>query len=402
MYVGNRRNKNEINQNIFTQGLEKSTPDLSGFGLSLFAELSKSEDSLLLSPYSVASSLSLVFAGTTPGSNSQTELSDSLNIRSHEDIGYLQDNIKSSNRKIIDGIDLTMANSVWTKNVKDDYIKLAEDMGAIANDIPKNYAPVDKWITDQTEGLLKDVVTGDIDPLTLALLVSAIHFKGTWTQKFDPNKSEDGIFYSNNGQKKAKFMKSKRNIDAAFSMRNLGGASAVRLDYGSIANAKEDQAIPDSDFCALLILPEKNTTESMQDAIQNLYSYTIKKTLEDLSPLRINLQLPRFRLEWGTESLKSSLESIGVKSVFNGQNQFSIMSDDPDVRLDDVLHKVVMEVSEEGTTAAAATIAVVGRMSMPRPPAVMRFDRPFLMMVIHVPTSTPLFLGKIGDPVFDF
>ena len=140
----------------------------------------------------------------------------------------------------------------------------------------------------------------------------------------------------------------------------------------------------------------------MHDVIRSILDYTIRKTLDNLWPVEVNLYLPRFRLEWGVESLKSSLRSIGINSAFDGMNQFSGMSDDPLVHLDDVLHKVVMEVSEEGTTAAAATVSVIMSRSMPPPPETMRLDRPFLMMVLHVPTTTPLVLGKIGDPVFDF
>merc|ERR1711862_144580 len=98
----------------------------------------------------------------------------------------------------------------------------------------------------------------------------------------------------------------------------------------------------------------------------------------------------------GVESLKPFLQSIGIKSAFEGFDQFSGMSNDPLVHLDDVLHKVVMEVSEEGTTAAAAAVSVIASRSMPQTET-MRLDRPFLMMVLHVPTTTPLFMGKIGD-----
>jgi len=388
---------------------ENGVPELSHFGLKLFTEMSKREKNFILSPYCIASSLSLAFAGATPESSTRIELGETIGINSYKQMGALRENIQSSNLKITDGVDLTMASSVWTKNVTEGYIKLVEEEGASAMDLPQTFKPVDEWITNQTKGLLKDVVSGDVDPLTVALLISAVHFKGLWTNQFDPEDTKAGFFYSNEEKRKAQFMYAKRKMDAAFSVKKLGGASVVRLDYGSINDEDETKRnmfrggpTPRSDFCALLILPEKNTPESLQDVIKSISNYTINQTLNSLSSVEIKLYLPRFRLEWGVKSIKSALQSIGIKSAFESQTQFSIMSDNPEVRLDDVFHKVVMEVSEVGTTAAAATAVFVGITSVPPPPKTMRFDRPFLMMVLHVPTSTPLFLGQIDDPVFDF
>ena len=40
----------------------------------------------------------------------------------------------------------------------------------------------------------------------------------------------------------------------------------------------------------------------------------------------------------------------------NSKPIFDQMSDDPDLYLDDVQHKAIMEVTEEGTVAAAVTV----------------------------------------------
>merc|ERR1719469_1463735 len=87
-------------------------------------------------------------------------------------------------------------------------------------------------------------------------------------------------------------------------------------------------------------------------------------------------------------------ESIG------GKDQFLQMSEDPEVYLDDVLHKAVMEVTEEGTVAAAATAGIMMSRSIPKPPIDMIFDRPFGMVVLHTPSMTPLFVARVNDPDF--
>ena len=90
---------------------------------------------------------------------------------------------------------------------------------------------------------------------------------------------------------------------------------------------------------------------------------------------------------------------MGLNTVFDGTKVLSEMSDDPVLHVDEVLHKAVMEMTEEGTTASAATaIRGVGSAWHPTAPMDLQFDRPFFAMVVHVETGTPLCLGRVGDP----
>ena len=62
-----------------------------------------------------------------------------------------------------------------------------------------------------------------------------------------------------------------------------------------------------------------------------------------------------------------------------------------------VQHEAFIAVDEEGTEAAAAT-AVDRRASAP-PAATFVVDRPFLFVIHDVDTATPLFIGRVNDPV---
>ncbi len=117
--------------------------------------------------------------------------------------------------------------------------------------------------------------------------------------------------------------------------------------------------------------------------------------------LEVHLSLPRFQLEYGTKSIKQQLKKLGINSVFGDEGMLMGMSYDAIV-LDDVLHKAVMEVTEEGTETAAA-IAGTGTISMrPLPPIEMKFDRPFIMAVLHMASASPLFLALVNNPDFFF
>ena len=114
---------------------------------------------------------------------------------------------------------------------------------------------------------------------------------------------------------------------------------------------------------------------------------------------RVELRLPRFRAEWGVTSLVLYLRALGVAAAFDGSRVFSRMSDDPDVRIEDVQHKAIIEVNEEGTVAAAATAARFTPAST-MPPRPMHFDRPFVMLVVHRPSAVPQFAGRFNHPTF--
>lgn len=280
-----------------------------------------------------------------------------------------------------------MANSVWTSgDIKDEYVSLVKQThDAAAKPLPKRYEVIDDWISKKTNGMLKDVVSGDVDPLTVALLVSAIRFKGSWAQKFDANKTKTDDFYLSGGVEKkiVNFMHAKEKMEVMPFIEGLGGASIIRLPYS------------DDDFHALFILPKENTDKSMKEAIEGLTRAELSESLATMPRRDVNLTLPRFSLSYGTASVKSTLQEMGIKSAFDGKDIFSVMSSDPDVHLDDILHKVVLEVNEEGTTAAAATVGIMMTRSMPPPPLDMKFDRPFLMVVMG--KGVPLFIGLIAD-----
>jgi len=63
-----------------------------------------------------------------------------------------------------------------------------------------------------------------------------------------------------------------------------------------------------------------------------------------------------------------------------------------------VLHKAVIDVDEEGTTAAAATGIVASETAMRLPGTIVRVDHPFFCAIRDNLTGTILFAGAIYDP----
>ena len=423
--------------------------NLASFGFNLFSALSKSSlagtstsatDNILISPYSIASALSLVLAGSTPDSVCQKQLQSVININSHEEMSTLTQNLLAAasadmttdtggpNNDLdpaVPTVTLTSANGIWSKSLKESFVKTLQDVhhAEAVSPLPPTYDPIDAYITQHTNGLITNMLEGPIDPLVVAVLVNAVHFKGDWTVQFDRNRTFSGIFRNLGGEEKeARFMQDTRKMNYAEDVELLDGASVVQLDYGAIkADAGADaDADAEADFAAFFILPAQKGREGIDEVIRRL-------ALEDASisksntstntntntPLlqvinemnawnKIKLQIPRFKMSYGTKSLKNELISMGIQACFEKDGMLMEMSNDPQVHVDEFLHKAVMEVTEEGTEAAAASVGVVMTRSMPRPPIPLTFDRAFVMIVVHKPSMTPLFLAKVGDPELQF
>eukprot|EP00962_Isochrysis_galbana_P043208 scaffold16396_cov115-Isochrysis_galbana.AAC.7 len=368
------------------------TPD-AALGIALFGLLCEQEPVApvtLLSPLSVSSALALALAGATPGDQSERELEKLLGSQ-HGQVAEMTQALLAAGAGR-GGVSLQVANSVWAKgSIKPAFVELLREVHlADASPLPATYAPINDWVAEKTDGRIGQILSGAPDPLVVALLVNAVLFKGSWAMRFDPQLTRPGHFHPavDAPPLQASFMFRKGKMTAAASVAALGGAAAVRLDYG-------EEGGP---FCALLVLPPSPGPGALAQAVERVSAAGMRSVLESLTAQETSVALPRFRAEAEPLSLVPALRRLGLDRVFVGG--FGGMSDDPDVHLSDVVHKVVVEVNEEGTVAAAATAVVMRTRSLPPPHLDLRFDRPFLMAVVHVPTGLPLFLARLCRPEF--
>lgn len=112
--------------------------------------------------------------------------------------------------------------------------------------------------------------------------------------------------------------------------------------------------------------------------------------------------MPRFKMEYGVQSLKGELQGMGVRAAFVSNKEkppFWELSEDPETYMDDVLHKATIECTEKGTVASAATAVVLMTRSMPRKNPEVWMDRPFVFAVRNRNSGALLFLARVDDPM---
>jgi serpin B len=115
---------------------------------------------------------------------------------------------------------------------------------------------------------------------------------------------------------------------------------------------------------------------------------------------KVHVFLPRFKFET-RYYLEEPLSALGMPDAFDARKaDFSGMTGHPDFCIAHVIHQAMIDVNEEGSEAAAATAITMmpTAVMVPRPPAIFRADRPFIFMIVHKPTDSILFMGRVSNP----
>lgn len=281
------------------------------------------------------------------------------------------------------GVELAVVNGLWTGEglelpapVRE---RLAMVFAASPSMLPFRTDPtaaaktIDAWTTENTGGLIPTLFTpADLTNARL-VLANAVAFKGQWKQPFDASLTTDGAFQTPEG-----------SIQTAFMTR-----SGMKVPYTEGANYKAVMLPYTGDLTALAVIVP-NEGSSLADAADGL-SADVLAELAGAAPLSVDVHLPRFTIRQDHDLVEAA-GPLGLKDVFAteytgfGEGLF----------VSKAIQKAVIEVSEEGTEAAAVT-GITMKRSLTR---TFTFDanRPFLFAVWHVETKTPLFIGQLVDP----
>jgi serpin B len=149
----------------------------------------------------------------------------------------------------------------------------------------------------------------------------------------------------------------------------------------------------------VVLLPKQ--VEGLRGLEKGLTASAVQKWTSGLRTRKVRVDLPRFTLTQQFR-LADVLGSMGMPLAFSGQADFSGMSTAEGLMLSEVLHKAFVDVTEEGTEAAAATAVIAAPPAAPveerEEPVVFRADHPFLFLVRDSRTGAVLFLGRVSEP----
>lgn len=236
---------------------------------------------------------------------------------------------------------------------------------------------INTWVETATDHHIREFIGPRmLGAKTRFLFLNTTFFKGTWLDAFDPDATYEHTFHTPDGPRPAHFMKRKLYARHARTTE----LQLLQLPYAG------------GHFAMLFVLPlgDLPTVEAGLDHTR------LAAWVDSLRPVEVDVHLPRFRIETPTLDLRSLLGALGVTRAFNPGADFSAMTSTR-VHLTLAFHKVVIEVDEAGTRAAAIT-ASGGVIEALEPTPTFRANRPFLFFLRDTRSGHVLFLGRMVAP----
>lgn len=363
------------------------------FALNLYKELSKGEGNLFFSPYSIEMALALAYGGAK--AETAKQIADALYFRGdgQELLQHFAESQTRLNSLETDGkISLSVANSLWPDKayqLRPDYVQSSKKRFNaeitpldIANHTDASRNLINLWVDQATKSKIKDLIpSGGLSPATKLALVNAIYFKGKWEHAFNPQRTKDGDFHVTEGKVvPAKFM----HAFEEFPYFENEALQAIDLGYQGDA------------VTMLLLLPK--VANNLEKIEASLDTSKISEIQDGLNSVNVALSVPKFSSESSFE-ISQALQRLGIRDAFNPQRaNFSGITDDPNgLFIGSAIHKAVVEVTEEGTEAAAATALIMRAGAAPTKNIVVRADHPFLYLIREKSSGAILFMGRLSS-----
>ena len=371
--------------------------DNTAFAVELYRRLSDAEGNLFFSPYSVSTALAMTYAGARE--NTEGEMMQALCFslwqeELHPVFAELEADLARAQAQ--GGVTLHGANSLWPHAnypFLEEFLTLLQKHYGVSI-TPVNYGDaeaaretINGWVEQKTKEKIRELIPqGILNALTRLVLVNAVYFKGDWRSGFQPDRTEEAPFYTApDSTVRAPMMRQ---------LQTFGYAEDDDLQILELPYAGEN-------FSMIILLPrEKDGLERLE---KKLNLTNLGRWRNRIDTRRVEVFLPKFKTT-SMFRLDDTLKAMGMNDAFDERRaDFSGMDGKGLLYLTAVLHKAFVDVSEEGTEAAAATGAVVGlKMSAPSgsppPPPVFRADRPFLFLIQENETASILFMGRVVDP----
>jgi len=293
----------------------------SAFAFELYQALREEEGNLFYSPHSISVALAMTYAGAR--NQTAEQMADTLQFlleqeRLHPAFNWLDAELASRGEgaegKDEEGFRLNIVNAIWGQK---DYSflstfldVLAENYGAglrildFINETEESRLAINQWVSDQTEGRIKDLIPQDaIDALTRLVLTNAIYFNAAWENPFDEDMTADGPFYLlDDGQVSVPMMKQTES----FGYTEGEGYQAVELLYDGC------------ELSMVIFLPEAGNFEAFEEGLQ---FQQVCDIISGLQSTGVTLTMPRFEFD-SAFSLKDTLAGMGMPVAFSSGSGF--------------------------------------------------------------------------------
>lgn len=381
----------DIRSTTLTPELEAVIDSNTAFALDLYQRSAADNDNLILSPLSISAVLSMTMSGAA--GETAAELGEVLRVDGdaqdsyHEHFGGLMQDLDGR----FDGYEINVANQLFVDgaaNWNDDFIALNEQhYGAPLRETdfsePEGARKeINRWVKQETSGMIPELLEpNQLDTTTAIVLANAIYFQGDWAEAFDPDDTQPKDFTNLDG--------SQTRIDMMHVTADAGYLEDGTVQIGRLPYQGDETSI-------YIVLP--TAEDGLEEIEKSLTVEQLAAWDAGLVTSQVNIELPRLNIESRLD-LRGTLIEMGMVTAFNEFTaDFSGMTEKP-MYLDFVVHEAIVELEEDGTTAAAATAAGIKfATSESGPPESLVADHPFMFFIRDDLSGAILFAGRVTKP----
>ena len=340
-----------------------------------FMKYMPKDQNYMISPFSIK--MAMMMAANGANDYTQKEILSALGVSSIDEYNQKANDIITRYNSNKD-VNLNVANSIWLNkteamgaNFKDTYKKIISDFykGVAREENADTIASkINDFIAKETNNKITNVLPTERPAGFLSALVNTIYFKGSFENQFDTANTKKDTFTDRNGNKsEIDFM----NQTKHFGYYENDEVQMLKMNYSG------------RDIAMYILLNDDDKDVDINDIISKM---EYKK---------VSVSMPKFKTEF-TKSFVDVLKQMGINIAFTNVADFSNMFDNVEVHISDVIHKTFIEVDENGTEAAAATVILMTKNSLPMPEEIKEFkaNRPFTYFIRDEVSGEILFLGE--------
>lgn len=373
--------------------------DNNGFTLNFFQSLNgkMKNRSIVCSPLSITYVLGMVNDGATGTTEQELEQTLGFHKGGIQAVNDYCKNLIDNLPHVDEKVQLDIANAIFVNDKYQLKKQFQQDMAnyydakaeALDFSSPSTLDRINGWCDEKTHGMIPNILE-QVDPRTVSYLLNAIYFKADWASMFEKNETREETFATPDGETRVPLMH--QNVYMNYLRNDI--YAAVSIPYGN------------GRWMMTVMLPEegKSTDDISSSLAASGWSTDfLKNPLREARGYEVDLKLPRFETAFDTDDaggLIELLKGMGIRRAFDGNSaEIPNMCENGNLYISMMKQKAKIKVNEEGSEAAAVTIAGVNFTSavadtQEPPKATFHANRPFVYVIHEQSSGVILFVGK--------
>lgn len=373
--------------------------DNNGFTLNFFQSLNgkMKNRSIVCSPLSITYVLSMVNDGATGITEQELEQTLGFHKGGIQAVNDYCKNLIDNLPHVDEKVQLNIANAIFVNDKYQLKKQFQQDMAnyydakaeALDFSSPSTLDRINGWCDEKTRGMIPTILER-VEPRTVSYLLNAIYFKADWASMFEKNETREEVFTTPDGETRVPLMH--QNVYMNYLRNDI--YAAVSIPYGN------------GQWMMTVMLPEDGKTTD--DVISSLAASGwstdfLKNPLREARRYAVDLKLPRFETAFDTDDAGGLIEllmGMGIRRAFDGNSaEIPNMCENGNLYISMMKQKAKIKVNEEGSEAAAVTIAGLNFLSAvadTQEPlkATFHANRPFVYVIHEQSSGVILFVGK--------